>query len=78
VSALLCEKLFELSGSGVKWVLTDTDSTLSDHGAVDLVDDAVDLGHVIGVRDDLIAGNNVLFTKKKGSVSSFFPYHIHR
>ena len=39
---------------------TDLDAALGDHGAVDLVDDTVDLGEVVRVRDDLIAADNVL------------------
>ena len=41
-------------------VRTDLDAALGDHGAVGLVDDTVDLGEVVRVRDDLIAADNVL------------------
>lgn len=40
--------------------LTDFDGALSDHGAVGLVDDAIDLLEVVRVRDDLVVGDNVL------------------
>jgi len=39
---------------------TDFDSAKSDHGAVDFVDGAIDLLQIIGVRDDLVAGDDVL------------------
>jgi hypothetical protein len=40
--------------------LTDLDVALRNHGAVGLVDDAVDLLEIIRVRDHLIAGEDVL------------------
>jgi hypothetical protein len=41
-------------------VRTDLDGALGDHGAVNLVDDTVDLGHVVRVRDDLVIADDVL------------------
>lgn len=45
---------------GVVVVRTDFDGTLGDHGAVDLVDNVIDQLWVEGIRDQLIAGDNVL------------------
>lgn len=39
---------------------TDFDGALGDHGAVGLIDDAVDLLEVVRVRDDLVAADDVL------------------
>lgn len=39
---------------------TDVDSALSDHGAVGLVNDAIDLLEVVGVGDDLVTGEDIL------------------
>jgi len=39
---------------------TDLDGALDDHGAVGLIDDAIDLLQVIGVRDDLVSGDDIL------------------
>ncbi len=44
-------------GAGVR---TDVDGAEGDHGAVDLIDDAVDLLKVVRVRDDLVIGEDVL------------------
>lgn len=63
---------------------TDVDSALSDHGAVSLVDSASDLLEVVGVRDDLVSGEDVLFIagfwlafrspyRKKNIFCRFFP-----
>ena len=41
-------------------VRTNLDGALNDHGAVGLVDNAVDLLEVVRVRDDLVTGDNVL------------------
>ena len=46
--------------SGVGGVRTDADGAEGDHGAVDLIGDAVDLLDVIRVRDDLVIGDDVL------------------
>lgn len=53
------ELLLGLLGGGVG-TSVDLDGTLDDHGAVDLVDDTVNLLHVEGVGDHLIAGKDVL------------------
>lgn len=39
---------------------TDLDSLLRDHGAVSLVDNAINLSEVVGVRDDLVTGEDIL------------------
>lgn len=39
---------------------TNIDSANSDHGAVNLVDNTVNLLQIVGVGDDLIIGNNIL------------------
>jgi hypothetical protein len=48
----------------VRWVVvgrrTDLDGTLDNHLAVHLVGDAIDLLHIIRVRDDLVVGEDVL------------------
>ena len=41
-------------------IRTDFNSALSDHGAVGLIDDAVNLLEVVRIRDDLVAGDDVL------------------
>ena len=48
-------------------VHTDVLATNSDTGAVGLVDDAVNLLEVVGVRDDLVTGEDVL---EKGQYSA--------
>lgn len=40
---------------------TDTDSLLSDHGAVGLVDDAIDQLKVVRIGDNLVIGDEILF-----------------
>jgi hypothetical protein len=40
---------------------TDRDGALDDHGAIGLVDDAIDLLQVVRVPDDLVSGDDVLF-----------------
>lgn len=42
-------------------VRTDVDGALSDHGAVGLVDDAINLLEIVRVGDDLVVGDEVLF-----------------
>ena len=49
---------------------TDFDGTESDHGTVDFVDDAIDLLKVVGVGDDLVAGDNVLFSARASAKRS--------
>lgn len=39
---------------------TNFDSTLSDHGAVGLVDNVIDELEVVRVRDDLVLGDDIL------------------
>ena len=48
------------------------DGALGDHGAVGLVDDAVDLLEVIRVRDDLVVGDDVLSTFAGLDMALFF------
>jgi hypothetical protein len=48
--------------------LTDLDGTLSDHGAVNLVRNTVDLLHVEGVRHELIARDDVLESASRVSL----------
>lgn len=50
-------------------LLTDFDSTLSDHGAVGLVDDAIDQLEIVRVRDDLVVGEDVLLDAGSATVS---------
>ncbi len=51
-------------------VRTDVDGLLRDHGAVGLVDDAIDLLEVVRVGDDLVTGENILFARRW---SAIFP-----
>lgn len=44
----------------MRGIRTDFDCTESDHGTVDLVDNAVDFLKVVGVGDDLVTGDNIL------------------
>jgi hypothetical protein len=53
-------------------VRTDGDGTLGNHGAVGLVDDAIDLLEVIRVRDDLVVGDEVLYKNLRGQFWLFF------
>lgn len=53
-------------------VRTDGDGALGNHGAVGLVDDAIDLLEVIRVRDDLVVGDEVLFKNLRGQFWLFF------
>jgi len=39
---------------------TDRDSALDDHLAVGLIGDTIDLGKIVRVGDDLVAGDSVL------------------
>jgi hypothetical protein len=41
------------------------DGALGDHSAVNLIDDAINLLRVERVRDDLVAGNDILVVDKK-------------
>jgi len=43
--------------------LTDSISAFGHHFAVNLVDHTINLFHLPGIRDDLIAGDNVLHHK---------------
>jgi hypothetical protein len=45
---------------------TDDNGTLSDHGAVSLVDDVVDELELVRVRDDLVIGEDVLSQHGEG------------
>lgn len=40
---------------------TDSNTTLGDHGTVDLEDDTVNLLNIVGVRDHLVAGEEILY-----------------
>lgn len=40
--------------------LTDIDGTKGNHGAIDFVDDTINLLHVVTVGHELIAGNDIL------------------
>ena len=42
------------------FVLTDFDGTKRDHGTIDFIDDIIDFLQIVGVRDDLITGENIL------------------
>ena len=48
-------------GVGVDAKLTDLDGALDNHGAVGLINDAIDLLKVVRVREDLVVRDNVLF-----------------
>lgn len=48
------------------------DSTLGDHGAVGLVNDAIDLLEVIGVGDDLVTSEDILKREKLASLSAVY------
>lgn len=47
---------------------TNGDTTLLDHGAVGLIDDVVDQGEIVGVRDHLVSGDNVRVDKHLGGI----------
>ena len=53
------EGLLALLGGGVG-ANVDLDGALLNHGAVDLVGDAIDLLEIVRVGDDLVAGDDVL------------------
>lgn len=55
-------------------VRTDGDGALSDHGAVGLVDDVINLLEIVRVGDDLVVGDEVLF-KFAGSEPFFLAGH---
>jgi hypothetical protein len=42
-------------------VHTNLDGTEGNHGTIDFVDGAIDLLEIVGVRDDLVTGDNVLY-----------------
>jgi hypothetical protein len=42
------------------FVLTDFDGTKRDHGTIDFIDDIIDFLQIVGVRDDLVTGDNIL------------------
>jgi hypothetical protein len=44
---------------------TDGDTSLGDHGAVGLEDNAVDILEVVGVGDELVTGENILLAGKE-------------
>lgn len=62
------------AGRGSDSVRTDVDGALGNHGAVGLVDDAIDLLEVIRVRDDLVVGDEVLFKNLRGQFWLFFLF----
>lgn len=45
-------------------IRTDFDSAEGNHGAVDLVHDTIDLLQIVGVGDDLVTSDNILFTMR--------------
>jgi len=49
-------------------VRTDVDGLLRDHGAVGLVDDAIDLLEVVRVGDDLVTGEDILFARRWSAI----------
>ena len=54
----------QLRGTGQ---LTDGDSTLGDHGTVNLVDNVIDLNWIERVGYDLVSRNNILFSRQLAS-----------
>lgn len=52
---------------------TDVDGALSDHGAVGLVNDAIDLLEVVGVGDDLVTGEDILESQQLASFRWYKP-----
>lgn len=56
--------LVGLLGGGVG-TNVNLDGALLNHGAVDLIGDAIDLLEVVGVRDDLVAGDDILYGAKE-------------
>ena len=49
-----------IDSGGVIFERTNLDSANSDHAAVDLIDDTVNLLQVVRVGDDLISSDNIL------------------
>lgn len=49
-----------IDSGGVIFERTDVDSANSDHAAVDLIDNTIDLLQVVRVGDDLITSDNIL------------------
>lgn len=52
--------VLDLRRGGGAGARTDLDGALDDHGAVDLVDDAINLLQIVRVRDDLVVGDDIL------------------
>ena len=59
LDGLVLKGLLTLLGGGVG-TNVDLDGALLNHGAVGLIGDAIDLLEVIGVRDDLVTGDDIL------------------
>jgi hypothetical protein len=58
----LCLALRAGRGRGIR---TDFDGAESDHLAVDLVDNAINFLEIVGVGDDLVAGDKILSGKAR-------------
>ena len=65
LDGLVLKGLLTLLGGGVG-TNVDLDGALLNHGAVGLIGDAIaDLSEVVRVRDDLVAGDDILLREKK-------------
>lgn len=49
---------------------TDLDTLDGDHGTVGLVEDIINLLQVVRVRDELVAGDDILFPREEGLLAS--------
>jgi hypothetical protein len=51
------------------WLVhTDLDGTERNHGTIDFVDDAIDFLKIVGVRDNLVTGDDILYQKSNVNV----------
>ena len=48
-------------------VRTDFDGAKSDHGTVDFVNNAIDFLEVVGIGNDLVTSDDILFSEKNVS-----------
>ena len=62
----------------MRGIRTDFDGTESDHGTVDFVDNAIDFLEIIGIGDDLVTGDKILFTRSVSKRSPTFSSRIFR
>ena len=49
-------------------LLTDINGALSNHGAIDFVNNGIDFLHVVTIGHELVAGNDILRLRKNVSI----------